>query len=211
MKKKLSVKLGLVLILCFGMLLAACSSGNNGSDSATNGNASESAGSKEESEASAPVENVKISFMGHGSPQEKGIFTKLIKSYEAKYPNVKVEYTSVPPGEYNQKLSTLIASGKTPDVFYVSGPQFYKFAEAGTIQNLQPFLDTTELFQEGNVWKQALDRYRYDGKMLGQGDLYGLPKDVGPWAMAYNKTMFEEAGVELPPAEVGKWTWDNWL
>ncbi|WP_083676612.1 sugar ABC transporter substrate-binding protein, partial [Paenibacillus sp. FSL H8-0548] len=189
------------------MLLSACSSGNNGSGSTTNGNA----GNKEAETGNKPQEQVKISFMGHGSPQEKEIFMKLIKSYETKYPNVKVEYTSVPPAEYNQKLSTLVASGKTPDVFYVSGPQFYKFAEAGTIQNLQPFLETTELFQEDNVWKQALDRYRFDGTQLGQGDLYGLPKDVGPWAMAYNKTMFEEAGVELPPAEVGKWTWDNWL
>ncbi|MEV5026993.1 ABC transporter substrate-binding protein [Paenibacillus sp. LPE1-1-1.1] len=207
MKRKQSARLGLIFLLCFGMLLSACSSGNNGSGSAANG----STGNKEEGAGNTPQEQVKISFMGHGSPQEKDIFTKLIKSYETKYPNVKVEYTSVPPAEYNQKLSTLVASGKTPDVFYVSGPQFYKFAEAGTIQNLQPFLETTELFQEDNVWKQALDRYRYDGKQLGQGDLYGLPKDVGPWAMAYNKTMFEEAGVELPPAEVGKWTWDNWL
>ncbi|OME67400.1 ABC transporter substrate-binding protein, partial [Paenibacillus sp. FSL A5-0031] len=149
MKSKLSAKLGLVMLLCFGMLLSACSSGGNGNSSAANGNT----GNKGDAATNAPQEKVKISFMGHGSPQEKDIFAKLIKSYETKYPNVKVEYTSVPPAEYNQKLSTLVASGKTPDVFYVSGPQFYKFAEAGTIQNLQPFLETTELFQADNVWK----------------------------------------------------------
>ncbi|MBD2872981.1 extracellular solute-binding protein, partial [Paenibacillus sp. IB182493] len=114
-----------------GVLLAACSSGGG-----TNNNAGGNAGDAPDNAANAPKEQVKISFMGHGSPQEKDIFTKLIKSYETKYPNVKVEYTSVPPAEYNQKLSTLVASGKTPDVFYVSGPQFFKFAEAGTIQNL---------------------------------------------------------------------------
>lgn len=210
MMKKGSMKLGLVLILCMGLLLSACSSNNNGSGS-DNGNNGSGNAVNEGNSTETPKENVKISFMGHGSPQEKEIFTKLIKAYEKKYPNVKVDYTSVPPAEYNQKLSTLIASGKTPDVFYVSGPQFYKFAEAGTIQNLQPFLETTDLFQEDNVWKQALDRYRYDGKLLGQGDIYGLPKDVGPWTMAYNKTMFEKAGVELPPAEVGGWDWNDWI
>ncbi|MBD2872978.1 extracellular solute-binding protein, partial [Paenibacillus sp. IB182493] len=125
------MRLSLVLTLCAGMLMSACSSGGG-----TNNNAGGNAGNAPDNAANAPKEQVEISFMGHGSPQEKDIFTKLIKSYETKYPNVKVEYTSVPPAEYNQKLSTLVASGKTPDVFYVSGPQFFKFAEAGTIQNL---------------------------------------------------------------------------
>ncbi|MBW8351848.1 sugar ABC transporter substrate-binding protein [Bacillus sp. IITD106] len=156
-------------------------------------------------------ETIELSFMGHGNPDEKKIFQSVIKSFEEKYPNVKVKYTSVPPAEYSQKLSTLIGSGKQPDVYYAAGPEFARFVAADQLLNLQSYLDQTDIFNPDNVWKQALDRYRYDGTTVGGGDLYGLPKDVGPWAMAYNKDLFDEAGVEYPPLEIGKWTWNDML
>ncbi|MBB6676537.1 sugar ABC transporter substrate-binding protein [Cohnella lubricantis] len=190
--------------------LTACGSDNNGG-SASPANNSGSASTSASASAGASKEKVEISFMGHAEPNEKEIFTKLIKSFEEKYPNVKVNYTSVPPAEYDQKLTTLSAAGKMPDIFYTSGPAFYRYAEAGTILDIQQYLDQTDLFNPDNVWKQALDRYRYDGSQLGQGDLYGLPKDVGPWALAYNKELFDKAGVAYPPAEAGKWTWDDYL
>src|SRR5690625_2696325 len=68
-------------------------------------------------------DSIELSFMGHGSTDEKKIFEAVIKSFEDKYSNVKVKYTSVPPGEYAQKLSTLIASGSQPDVYYAAGPE----------------------------------------------------------------------------------------
>lgn len=193
--------------------LTACGGNNGNSNNAAQ--ASDSGSAPASASASAPAstskEKVEISFMGHAEPNEKEIFTKLIKSFEEKYPNVKVNYTAVPPAEYDQKLTTLVASGKVPDIFYTSGPAFYRYAESGTILDIQKYLDATQIFNPDNVWKQALDRYRYDGSQLGQGDLYGLPKDVGPWALAYNKDLFEKAGIELPPAEDGKWTWDDFL
>lgn len=108
-------------------------------------------------------------------------------------------------------MTTLISSGKVPDVFYVGGPEFYRFAEAGTLLNIQSYLDQTSLFNPDNVWKQAMDRYRFDGSKVGAGDLYGLPKDVGPWAFVYNKDLFDDAGVPYPSATAGEWTWDDML
>lgn len=199
--------------------LTACSSGSNGNNGGSASQANAGGSASASASASAPAsssagssnEKVELSFMGHGDPNEKEIFTKLIKSFEEKYPNIKVNYTSVPPAEYDQKLTTLVAAGKTPDVFYAAGPAFYRYAESGTILDIQKYLDQTSQFDPNNVWKQALDRYRFDGKKLGSGDLYGLPKDVGPWALAYNKDLFDKAGIAYPPAEAGKWTWDDFL
>ena len=56
-----------------------------------------------------------------------------------------------------------------------------------------------------------MDRYRFDGSKVGAGDLYGLPKDVGPWAFVYNKDLFDKAGVSYPSATAGEWTWDDML
>lgn len=200
----------LMLLLVFA--LSACSGGSNGTNEGTaTSNPDASKPGQEASTGTDQKEPVTIEFMGHGNPNEKKIFEKLIASFEEKYPHVTVKYTSVPPGEYSQKMTTLISSGKVPDVFYVGGPEFYRFAEAGTLLNIQSYLDQTSLFNPDNVWKQAMDRYRFDGSKVGEGDLYGLPKDVGPWAFVYNKDLFDNAGVLYPSATAGEWTWDDML
>ncbi|SEK52598.1 carbohydrate ABC transporter substrate-binding protein, CUT1 family [Paenibacillus sp. cl141a] len=202
---------GMVMLLLV-FALSACSGGSNGTNGGTaSSNPDASKPSQEASTGSDQKEPVTIEFMGHGNPNEKKIFEKLIASFEEKYPHVTVKYTSVPPGEYSQKMTTLISSGKVPDVFYVGGPEFYRFAEAGTLLNIQSYLDQTSLFNPDNVWKQAMDRYRFDGSKVGEGDLYGLPKDVGPWAFVYNKDLFDNAGVSYPSAKAGEWTWDDML
>ena len=216
---KRSMKLAWLLMMVTALLVTACSGGNPpaaGGGGAATGQSGSGGGSAQTPAPAGGVaakepEPVTIEFMGHGDPNEKAIFEKLIASFEERFPHVTVKYTSVPPAEYDQKLTTLISSGNVPDVFYVSGSQFYRFAEAGILKNLQPYLEQTDLFNPDNVWKQALDRYRYDGKRVGAGDLYGLPKDVGPWAFVYNKTLFDQAGVPVPPAKPGEWTWDDML
>jgi len=209
MNKKLKLS-GLALLITT-VLASGCSDGGsvNSGDKTNSGN---NQGSNQTSNVdTSDKEPVTIEFMGHGNPNEKSIFEKLIASFEEKYPHVTVKYTSVPPGEYSQKLTTLISSGKAPDVFYVGGSEFYRFAEAGTVLNLQPYLDETELFDPDNVWAQALDRYRYDGAKVGAGDIYGLPKDVGPWAFVYNKDLFDAQSITPPSAVAGEWTWDDML
>lgn len=220
-----SVRLAALLLISVMLIVTACSGGGNTSGSGGNdqtpsgstsgNNAGSGNGGSGDSGSDggedAPKEPVTIEFMGHGNPNEKKIFEQLIASFTKRFPHVTVKYTSVPPGEYSQKLTTLVSSGKAPDVFYVGGPEFYRFVEAGILLNLQPYLEKTDLFDPNNVWKQALDRYRYNGQTVGEGDLYGLPKDVGPWAFVYNKDLFEKANVELPPAKAGEWTWNDML
>ncbi|GAE09206.1 extracellular solute-binding protein [Paenibacillus sp. JCM 10914] len=209
MKSKSKFAGMIMLLLMF--TLSACSGGSNGSSGGASQSPDSTAPNSEATAGTDKKDPVTIEFMGHGNPNEKKIFEKLIASFEEKYPHVTVKYTSVPPGEYSQKMTTLISSGKVPDVFYVGGSEFYRFAQAGTLLSLESYLDQTTLFHADNVWPQALDRYRYDGNKVGAGDLYGLPKDVGPWSFVYNKDLFDQANVPYPSAVAGEWTWDDML
>lgn len=152
-----------------------------------------------------------IEFMGWGGDTEKAVFQKLIDDYMTKYPNKKVKYTVVPPGEYYQKLDTLIAAKKAPDVFYAGGAHFNKLVSSDLLLNMDQLIETTGTVDPNNVWKSALDRYRFDGTTVGAGSLYGLPKDVGPWAFAYNKDLFDQAGLPYPSTKAGEYTWDDML
>ncbi|MFY9856485.1 MAG: sugar ABC transporter substrate-binding protein, partial [Exiguobacterium chiriqhucha] len=60
------------------------------------------------------------------------------------------------------------------------------------------------------IWEKGVDKYRFDGKTLGEGAIYGLPKDLGPFALGYNKTMFEDAGIPLPDKDK-PYTWDEFV
>jgi multiple sugar transport system substrate-binding protein len=152
----------------------------------------------------------KITFMGWGSDTEIAVFEDMIAQYEDKYPEVTVEYITVPAADFQTKLQTMIASNNTPDVFYLAPENVMPFADSGIIADLSQYVEDNELFEADNVWQKALDMYRYDGTTPGEGAYYGLPKDIGPFALAYNKDLFDAAGITAP--EPGDpWTWDEFV
>lgn len=151
-----------------------------------------------------------VTFMGWGSPEEIAVFEEMIDQYEDAYPGVEVEYITVPAADFGTKLQTMIASRKTPDVFYLTPENVMPFADAGIIADLTEFTEDNDLFDPANVWEKAMSMYRYDGTTPGEGAIYGLPKDIGPFALAYNKDLFEAAGV-TPPDPEDPWTWDEFV
>lgn len=159
---------------------------------------------------STPAEGGTITFMGWGSPQEVSVFEQLIAKYEAAYPGMKVDYINVPAADFNTKLQTMIASKQTPDVFYLTPENVMPFASAGLLNDLSGYVEDNELFKADNVWAKAIDMYRYDGTTPGVGAVYGLPKDIGPFALAYNKDLFQAAGIPDPDPDV-PWTWDEFV
>ncbi|MCU1411067.1 MAG: transporter substrate-binding protein [Rhodoglobus sp.] len=151
-----------------------------------------------------------ITFMGWGSDTEIAVFNDMIAQYEDAYPDVKVDYITVPAADFQTKLQTMIASNKTPDVFYLAPENVMPFASSGIVADLSDYVDNNELFDPANVWQKAIDMYRYDGTTPGKGAVYGLPKDIGPFALAYNKDLFDAAGVTAPDPE-SPWTWDEFV
>ena len=151
-----------------------------------------------------------ITFMGWGSDTEIAVFNDMIAQYEDKYPNVKVDYITVPAADFQTKLQTMIASNKTPDVFYLAPENVMPFASSGIVADLTDYVDNNDLFDPANVWQKAIDMYRYDGTTPGKGAVYGLPKDIGPFSLAYNKDLFDAAGVTAPDPE-SPWTWDEFV
>lgn len=151
-----------------------------------------------------------ITFMGWGSDTEIAVFNDMIAQFEDQYPGVTVEYITVPAPDFQMRLQTMIASNNTPDVFYLTPENVMPFADGGIIADLSEYVDDNELFDADNVWAKALDMYRYDGTTPGVGASYGLPKDIGPFALAYNKDLFDAAGITAPDPE-NPWTWDEFV
>ncbi|MEA4883304.1 MAG: sugar ABC transporter substrate-binding protein [Clostridia bacterium] len=122
------------------------------------------------------------------------------KQFNAKYPDIEVNYINVPSKEFYDKLLTMIVGGKAPDVAMLGMDKLATFASKGALTDLTKYMETqypvTDLF---DTVKPSL---------MYKGKYYALPRDVTTNVLYYNKKIFREHGVAYPKAG---WTWDDFL
>src|SRR5262249_7322037 len=66
---------------------------------------------------SSPSSNGKVTINWWQDTEDTGTFEhNVIKAFEAKYPNIKVNLTTYPQSQYYTKVDTAVAAGAAPDV-----------------------------------------------------------------------------------------------
>ena len=104
---------------------------------------------------------------------------------------IKVDYQIVPSDQYENLLMTKLNTGECTDLFGGQSSQFSIVTQFNVEKNA---VDLSEESWAKNVEPAAAFELSVDGK------LYGQPiQDVSAvWAVAYNRSMFEELGLEIP-------------
>jgi multiple sugar transport system substrate-binding protein len=109
--------------------------------------------------------------------------------------DLQVERTEFPWAQYTGEiLSTGIATGDAPDVFFISPGDWRRYAESGLALPLQDYIPD---YLTEDILPASWDAVTLDG------NVYSLPFEMEPVVLWYNKTMLDEAGVEVPT------TWDE--
>lgn len=183
------------MLLVAVLLLSACSGGGGNSSS----------GDSETKDGKKVLE-----FMFRGSTAEEDAYKTVIEKFEADNPDVDVQLNTIPADQYATKLKAAITGKKIPDIFYIAPGEVRAYANSKVLLDLTDYVENSEVIDLDNMWEYGFDSYRYDGETQGVGSIYALPKDVGPFALGYNKTMLEEAGVALPDKDVPM-TWDEFI
>lgn len=178
----------LLAIMVIGAVLSGCS----GSDKASSDG------------------KVELTFMFRGNPQELEAYKATVKRYEEANKDVKVTMVQTAPDQYDTKLKSAIAGRKIPDVFFYNPAQVKAYVNSGVLLDISEQVEGSTDVKIDDIWEAGINKYRFDGETLGQGAIYGLPKDLGPFALGYNKTMFEEAGIPLPDKDK-PYTWDEFI
>jgi multiple sugar transport system substrate-binding protein len=152
----------------------------------------------------------KLTFMFRGGEDEKAAYQEAIDRFSEET-GVEVEVIVTDPDQYGTKLQAAISGNNVPDVFYIEQASLQSYVTSGVLLDITDHVETAGVDLD-NLWEYGVNSYRYDGTLQGtpDGALYGLPKDVGPFAMGYNKTMLEAEGIELPSPDE-PYTWDEWL
>ena len=142
----------------------------------------------------ALAEDVTLTFAFWDTNQEHGM-RSIAEAYMATHPNVKIETQVTPWSEYWTKLEAAAQGGQLPDVFWMHSNQFMKYASAGML------LDLTDMNYDYSPYPSGITAlYNFDGAQLA------IPKDYDTIALAYNKEIFDAAGIAYPD---DTWTWDT--
>ncbi len=126
---------------------------------------------------------------------EAPAFKALIAEFNTKYPNVKINYQSVPFGEAQNKFKTAAAAKSgAPDILRAEVAWVPEFASLGYLYEL----DGTPLAEGADDFLPTpMSSTKYNGKQ------YGVPQVTDTLALMYNKALLNQAGVQPPK------TWDE--
>ncbi|MGX7112562.1 ABC transporter substrate-binding protein [Gemella cuniculi] len=159
-------------------------------------------GGKKEEKTSDPNQKVEITYWDFPQFTKDKEFTKtedydaaLIKAFEEKHPNIKVNYQKIEFTDGPAKIETAIQSKTAPDVIYDAPGRVISWAAKDLLVPLDN-VDTSKLNDA------AVKASTYKDK------LYMYPQGVAPFLMGVNKDLTDKLGVShLLPLDKADRSW----
>lgn len=130
----------------------------------------------------------------------------LVEQYQREHPNITIDTKISDYDAAHQTLTTALAAGKVPDIAQIAIDFMGEF-----VGNPSTFTDLRD-YGAQDLSGQFLD-WRWKGGVAKDGEVVGIPTDVGGMAVAYRTDLFQAAGLPTDPTEVSAlWpTWDGYI
>lgn len=173
-----------VLLLTTLMALAVAACGNNG---AASGN-----------------QKVTVTYMTWETNATNALLDSAMQKFMQQNPNITVQRIPTPSSDYGQKLSSLIAAKKLPDLFWAGNDTEQQYGQQNLLYDYtnQATASKAGSFSLSQYAPASLDNWKYNGH------LYGLPSLMNTYGVWYNADLFKAAGLPLPAPG---WTYQQML
>lgn len=153
---------------------------------------------------------IMVGFGTGTDPSQIAVHEQLAKEFNetiGKEKDIEVEFVTVQYADSEQKFTTLVAGGMTPDI---CGP----VGVMGVGKFIDEWLDITPFLEKDGMNTNAfgeklVESMKYN--INGEDKLVGLPIGYYPSVIYYNEDIFDRAGIDYPPAEWGTedWTYEK--
>jgi ABC-type glycerol-3-phosphate transport system substrate-binding protein len=168
--------------------------------------------------APAPSAAPATSSGGEAAPAKEGVVLRvqgnpdneapLFEPFKQNHPGIDLEFiavTGIDHEEVASKILSMIAAGETIDFGYSATEALQLYAGNGLALALDEFVkrDTAEMQDFFSDVHPSLVE-----AMMYEGSLHELPFDFNAANIYYNTKLFEENGIESPPAD---WSKDDFL
>lgn len=174
-------------ILSAGLVLGAC------------GNENTSGGTDSSTEDSGTGETVELTIATWANEQEAREFDEILDRLNDSQEVYEFNHMMIPQ-DYYTRIQTMIAGNQAPDLMWLAQEYIPAYASNGAVINLADHLEDQDQIDMDDYLDGSLDTALYED------DVYGLPWIGQPYVVYYNKTMFEEQGLEEPTLD---WTWED--
>ena len=134
------------------------------------------------------------------APGDVALRRKQAQAFMSKYPGVTVKIVTVPATGYDQKILTMIAGGKAPDIFGTGDVVIPTIVNKNYALDLKPLMQA-DGFDASAYYPEVIKGLTYAGKIVGLTDNWDTQ------VLYYNRALFQRAGVQPPTAD---WTWDDY-
>ncbi len=195
----------LVVVLLVGALMFAFCNGDSEGSAITT-----SASAFEVPEVGYDGSEVTLRFYHTMGTNLSTVLDEYIAEFNKLYPNIHIEWTAV--GSYDDvrdQISTEITVSNQPNIAYCYPDHVARYNLAGVVATLDNFIDsdlvvtradgTTEVLGLTEEQKaDFIEGYYNEGRQFGDGLMYTLPLSKSTEVLYYNKTFFEENGIEVP-------------
>ncbi|MBI2028253.1 MAG: extracellular solute-binding protein [Candidatus Levybacteria bacterium] len=124
-----------------------------------------------------------------GLEREPEVLSTIISDFEAKYPQIKINYIKQDIGQYRERLIARIDNGTGPDIF-----RFHN--------TWVPMISAVLLpVPENAVSREDFSRNFYPvikEDLVVQGAIYGIPLGIDTLSLYVNKDLFSASGLNVP-------------
>lgn len=164
--------------VALALTLTACTQG-----SATNTDAADDSG-----------DMVTIQYMNYTAENgNEENLDAIVAAFEDENPTINVEVQVLPYADYYTALQTAFAGGTVADVVDLNFENFVTYAASGALAELDGV--------DASAYSSSLlEAFTYEGVQMG------VPQQFANVVLFYNKSLFDEAGLDYPTAD---WTWDD--
>lgn len=143
-----------------------------------------------------------VSIYVFGNDQEQAMYQELFDKFEEEN-NCTVDAQFSIKDDYGTTLTGMMTAKNLPDVFYMGPENVKSYVDNGYVLDMKPILESEGL-DTSDILASTLGAYAYED---GQ---YGLPHDSSVFAYAFNKDLFDEAGLDYPDPE-NPYTYDEFV
>jgi multiple sugar transport system substrate-binding protein len=139
-----------------------------------------------------------FTFAAYNEEESRQVATNAF--FKQNYPNMTVQYDISPTfSEYFVKIQTQIAGNSPPDYMLMHETRQRSFAAQGLLLPLDEYQQALPMPLPPEDYIGAIER-KYNGRF------YTWPSGYGEFVIAYNKDLFDQAGVPYPQ---DNYTWEE--
>lgn len=157
----------------------------------------------EEQEETKTLENPNLTYLGFYDMRLAGDIKPGVKLFEETYGG-KIDYLQCAWGERIDKLLSLVVSDQSPDLVDKEDSSFPHLMSKLAYSDLSEYIDLSQPQWDG--YADLIEAYSWNGKHY----YYPFTASALSDCLIYNKTLFDEYGIEDPKDlyDNGTWTWD---